>query len=89
MHVDLHGHHSNNALHGVPNGEQDDENELHSHIENATLDDNSYYGSACHHPELHASHVPHLARGEVPYVYGDEGCQDHVRDQWKNEASEA
>ena len=87
MHIDLHGHHFNDALHGVPNGKQDNKNELHRHIENATLNDNSYYSSACPHHELCASHVLHLARGEVPYAYDNEGCQDHVCDQWRNKAS--
>jgi hypothetical protein len=43
-HVDLHRHHSDDAPRGVPDGEQDGENELHGHIEHAALDDDSYYG---------------------------------------------
>jgi hypothetical protein len=84
-HVDLHGDHCDDALRGVPDGEEDDENELHGQIEHAALDDDVHCSSACPCREMHAMHGLPVARGEVPDAHGDEGRHDHVRAQWKNE----
>jgi hypothetical protein len=37
--VDLHSNHPNDTLGGMPDGEEDNEDELHSQIHHATLDD--------------------------------------------------
>lgn len=87
-HVDLYGNHSNDALCGVRDGEEDDENELHGKVEHAALDDDIDGSPACPCRESRATHVAHPARREIPDAHSDEGCHYHVRAQWKREGGE-
>jgi hypothetical protein len=87
-HVDLHSNHSDDALRGVLDGKEDDENDLHGKIEHAALDDNIDGSLACPCWELRARHVARLARREIPDASSDEGCHYHVRAQWKREGGE-
>jgi hypothetical protein len=87
-HVDLHSNHSDDALRGVPDGEEDDENELHGKIEHAALDNDIDGSLACPCRELRAMHVTRLARREIPDTRSDEACHYHVRAQWKREGGE-
>lgn len=73
----------------MSDGEEDDEYELHGHIEHAALDDDIDCSSACTCRELRAMLVVCLARGEVPDAHSDEGRHEHVRDQRKSEAGKA
>ena len=82
--VDLHSNHSDDALRGVPDGIEDDENELHGKIEHATFDDDIDDSLACPYRELHATHVMRLAMREIPDAQSNEGCYYHVRAQWKS-----
>ena len=81
--VGLHSNHSNDALRGVPDGEEDYENELHGKIEHATLDDNFEGSLACPSRELR------VVRREIPDAPSHECCHYHVRAQWKRESGNA
>ena len=87
-HVDLHSNHSDDALRRVPDGKEDDENELHGKIEHAALDDDIDGSLSCSCRELRTTHVARLARREIPDARSDEGCHYYVRAQWKREAGE-
>lgn len=57
----------------MPDGKEDDENELDHQIEHTALDDDVDRGPACSSWEVPASQVARIARGEVPDAPGNEG----------------
>ena len=84
-HVDLNRNPYNYALRGEPAGDADDDNKLLGKIEHAALN-NDVEGSAAYprrEMPIHATHVAHLERREVPDTSSNEGCHYHVRAQWK------
>ncbi len=86
-HIDLHSDNSNDTLSGVPDGKEDDENELHGQIEHTALDDDIDGSPACPCRELRTVHVACPTRREVPNAPGDEGGHDHVRSNGRVKAA--
>jgi hypothetical protein len=80
-HIDLHSNQSDNIFRRMPDSVEDDENELHSKIEHAALDDDIDDSLVCPGRELRAAR-------EIPDARSDEGSHYHVRAQWKREAGE-
>ena len=84
-HIDLYCNHFSDALRGVLDGDEGNENELCGKIEHATLYDDIDGGAShpCRDFPAHATYVARLARREVPDAPSDEGRHYHVRAQWK------
>ena len=61
--VDLHRIHGNDSLSRMPDGKEDDEDELGGQIDHATLDDDIDHGPACVHGETCTPRIARPARG--------------------------
>lgn len=84
-HVDLHGHRRHGAQRRVPDGVEDEGDDLRGEIERAAVDDDNDCSPTCSSREIRAENVGSLARGEVPHAHDYEHSHYRVRDNLNNE----